>query len=99
MYAFRTTWIVKEGKIGEAVALATRDLDKNKPAEAGLRIYTPHFSPSQLVWEELWESIEAHDVFWEKLGAQLEEEGYWDKWNALIERSLGTEVWIVQAWS
>lgn len=101
MFAFRTTWIVKEGKMEDALQLCRDTAEKVDLKAVESRVYTAYHSPNELVYEELWASIEEHDAFWEGQEghrAALEKVGFWDAWGELMERATSTYVWKVERW-
>jgi len=93
MIAVRTTWLVKQGCMEKALGLL-----KSDPTELGdhvVRIYTPRFSPNLLVFEMTSESIEEHEQWWAEYSATPEAPAGFEKWDALMERRVGDEVWNV----
>ena len=98
MFAFRTTWIMKEGKMDDALQLCRDTAEKVDLKALESRVYAAHYSPNELVYEELWASIEEHDAFWEGHRVALEEVGFWDAWGELTERATSTYVWKVERW-
>ena len=93
MIAVRTTWLVKRNCMQKAVELLA-----SGPSELGdhvVRVYTPRFSPNQLVFEMTSESIEAHEQWWAEFNASPEAAAIWEAWDELVKRSIGTEVWEV----
>ena len=67
MFAYRTTWIIKEGRMQEALELVTRNTEQTKhmmTENVAVRVYTPNLSPNVLVYEDVFESEEEHDRLW-----------------------------------
>jgi hypothetical protein len=95
MLAYRTTWIVKQGKMQEALDLLSAESKRAKPKGAQVRVYTPSISPNALIFEDAWESAEAHDDFWAEYNQTPEAAPFWTKWHEVTERSVGTERWNV----
>jgi quinol monooxygenase YgiN len=103
MLAYRTTWIVKQGKMQEALEALSALLNKADidEVEGGLavRVYTPEISPNVLVYEEIWENAPAHDAYWNAYDSTSPEAApFWTKWDEVIERSVGTDCWNVAEW-
>ena len=102
MLAYRTTWIVKQGKMQEALEALSAELDRTVgKVEGGIttRVYTPNISPHVLVYEEVWENAAAHDAFWNAYdGTSPEAAPFWTKWNEVIERSVSDDRWNVAEW-
>lgn len=98
MFAYRTTWIVKEGRMQEALELMSAAIDEGKPADAMARIYTPSLSPNALVFEEVWEEDASHEAFWEAYRGSQEGASFFSQLYELVERSTGTERWHVIEW-
>lgn len=98
MFAFRTTWIVKEGKMEEALQLCKDTAEKVDLKAVESRVYTAYHSPRELVYEELWPSIEESEAFWEGHWTALEKVGFWDAWGELTERATSAYVWKVERW-
>ena len=93
MIAVRTTWVVKRNCMQKALELLTSD-----PPELGnhaVRVYTPRYSPDLLVFEMTSESIEAHEQWWAEFNARPEAAATYAKWDELIKRRIGNEVWEV----
>ena len=93
MIAVRTTWQVKRHCMAKALELLT-----SNPAELGgrtVRIYTPKYSPNLLVFEMTSESTIEHDQWWAEYNARPQAAAIYEKWNELIERRVGEEVWNV----
>jgi hypothetical protein len=93
MIAVRTTWLVKRNCMEKALELLTTD-----PPEFGnhvFRVYTPRYSPNLLVFEMTSESIEEHDKWWAEFNTRPQAAAVYEKWNELIERRVGEEVWDV----
>jgi len=95
MFAYRTTWIVKKGCMQKALEL----FDVGKPPECSvMRVYTPNISPNVLVFEEDWESKEAHEKFWATYPTSPEGQAALAQFDELVERSTATELWNVAEW-
>jgi hypothetical protein len=93
MIAVRTTWLVKPNCMEKALELLA-----SNPPELGdhsVRIYTPRYSPDLLVFEMTSESIEEHEQWWAEFNARPQADAIYGKWNELIERRVGNEVWNV----
>jgi quinol monooxygenase YgiN len=95
MLAYRTTWIVKPGRMQEALELLTAEVNRTKPKNAVVRIYTPNISPNVLVFEEVWESTEMHDKVWAEYNQDPKTSAFREKSREVIERIIGTDRWNV----
>jgi hypothetical protein len=101
MFAYRTTWIVKEGRMEEALDLLNAESEQAKhliPENAVLRAYTPDLSPNVLVFENAFDSLEDHARFWTAYNATPQAAVFWPKWHELVERAVGTERWHLAEW-
>jgi quinol monooxygenase YgiN len=103
MLAYRTTWIVKQGHMHEALEAISAELSRGNMDEIEgalvARVYTPNISPNVLVYEEVWEDGAAHDAFWGAYDRNAPEVApFWTKWREMTERSAGTERWNVAEW-
>ena len=101
MFAYRTTWIVKQGKMKEALELLNAESEKSKhliPEGAIMRAYTPDLSPNVLVFEDAFDSAEDHDQFWAAYNETPQAAAFWQKMHELVERSAGTERWHLTEW-
>lgn len=98
MIAYRTTWMVKLGKMDEVIEFLSHTIEQSEPSEGEARAYTPDMSPSVFVYEEVWASVEAHDAFWEKFNARPGADAFWRAWNELVERQVSTYRWNVKVW-
>lgn len=98
MYAYRTTWHIKEGHMQEAIELLQRVINSWK--EQGLigrLYYAPQVSRENvLVWEENWEDPEAHDKFWAE-GSEVhtseKAKQFFAKWAKVVEGKGEDEIW------
>jgi hypothetical protein len=93
MFAYRWTWIIKQGHIKEFLEL--HKALSFRPGYAKVRLYTPSISPQVCVGELNVESEEARDRFFDEFNATSEAEAWWEKFNALVERLVSTERWEV----
>jgi quinol monooxygenase YgiN len=103
MLAYRTTWIIKQGRMQEALETISAELGRGNMAEieGGLaaRVYTPNIGPNVLIYEEVWEDAAAHDAFWGTYDRNAPEVApFWAKWGDVTERSIGSERWNVAEW-
>ena len=95
MLAYRTTWIMKQGRIQEALELMKAEAQRYSPDYAKVRVYTPNISREVLVWELVVENEEAHEEFFADFNATPGAEAFWEKWREMPERATGTERWDV----
>lgn len=96
MFAYRTTWIVKEGRMEEALELASttgEQLKHLRPKNAVFRFYTPDLSPNVMVYEDAFDSAEGHEQYWAAVNATPQAAAFWPKWTELVERRVGVERW------
>jgi hypothetical protein len=93
MFAYRWTWIIKQGSMKEALEL--QKALSFRPDYAKMRLYTPDISPNVLVFELNVESDEARSKFFAEFNATPEAETFWKKWRALGERMVSLERWEV----
>ena len=101
MFAYRTTWIVKQGKMKAALELMKAESEYGMslaPEGAIIRVYTPDLSPNVLVFEDAFDSAEDHDQFWATYNGTPQAAAFWQKMNELVERSTGTERWHLTEW-
>lgn len=101
MFAYRTTWIVKEGRMEEALELLNLEAAQVKhvfPKNAVFRAYTPDLSPNVLVFEDAFASTEDHDRYWAAYNGTPQAAAFWPKWGELMERRIGTERWHLAEW-
>ena len=102
MLAYRTTWIVKQGHMREALEALSGEIERSMSVGAAARVYTPNISPSVLVFETVFEDEAAHRAFWDAYNSSLrdtpEGRAFWAKWGEVTERSVGTEHWNVAEW-
>ena len=98
MYAFRTIWKIRPRRMSDALAYFEKYAQEGLPGNGTFRVYTPRYSPNVLVYEETWESEEAHAKYWEDLNASPGAAAMWDGWFEIAEKSTGTEVWNVREW-
>jgi hypothetical protein len=98
VYAYRTEWIILEGRMNEAhdmLAAETERVKQTRGEDVVVRIYTPSYSPNVLVFELARESEKANRKFWAEYNESPEGQAFWEKWSAVAKRSLGTERWFV----
>jgi quinol monooxygenase YgiN len=103
MLAYRTTWIIREGRMQEALEAISAALDavNMEEVEGGLaaRVYTPYISPNMLIYEEIWEDVASHDAYWEAMDQTTPEAApFWTEWAEVTERNVGTDCWNVAEW-
>ena len=98
MLAYRATYLVKWRCMQKALELVKAEISRGKPENSDVRVYTPGISPNLLVVEETWESVEEHDKFWAEYRSTPEFAAFWEEWNELIERWVGTEIWNLTEW-
>lgn len=98
MFAFRSTWLIKDGKMDDAFELISTTADKVSSGAIERRLYRAKLGPEELVYEEVWDSLDEHDAAWEAYARVLEEEGFWPKWQEVVERAVGHTMWVVKAW-
>jgi quinol monooxygenase YgiN len=101
MFAWRTTWIVKPGRLEEAVAVTTKNVNETtlSKACAAVRVYSSHYGPTDtLVFEEVWSSIEAHDQWWDAYIQSAQGKAAFAAAYQVVERSTSTELWDVAEW-
>ncbi len=100
MFAYRNKWPIKEGRVQEAVDLLKIPLSGPTFKAKDARIYyDPQMSPGPVVvWEETWESQEAHDKFWAPDTDVHTGEGaseFWTKWADVVAGEIELEIWTV----
>jgi hypothetical protein len=106
MLAYRTTWIVKLGRMQEALTLLKEEAERvgagearNAPGVGVGRIYTPSISPNALIFETTFENTAAHEAFWAMYdGDSPEAKAFWTSWYDVVERNAGTEIWTLTEW-
>jgi hypothetical protein len=100
MLAYRTTWIVKEGHMQEALEAVSAEIERTrKQGDPLMRVYTPDIAPNVLVFEMVSESAEAHDQFWAAYDRDSPQgTAFWKKWGEVSERSTGTDRWNLAEW-
>jgi len=101
MFAYRTTWMIKQGQMEAALELLNAESTQAKhliPKNAVLRAYTPELSPNVLVFEDAFDSVEDHERFWAAYNKTPQAAAFWPKWAELVERSVGTERWHLAEW-
>jgi hypothetical protein len=98
MLAYRTTWMVKQGRMQEALDLISAETQRAKSEGAVVRIYTPSIGPNVLVFEMVSETAEAHDAFWTEYNKDPKAAAFWEKWGEVTERSLGSDRWKLAEW-
>ena len=98
MIAYRTKWHIKEGRIEEAVELLQNSVAYFAARGAVGRLYhhPQVHSGNVVVWEENWESEEAHDAFWAE-SAEIHTSGaakeFWARWDGVVEGEPEGEIW------
>ncbi|MBN1248880.1 MAG: hypothetical protein JXC32_14560, partial [Anaerolineae bacterium] len=60
------------------------------------RVYTPHYSPDQLVFENTWETVEDNVAFWGAYHASEAGRAFYQAWDQLVERRVSNYVWKVE---
>jgi hypothetical protein len=99
MIADRTTWIVKQRRMQEALELVTAEIERARTEDVQFRVYTPNISPDVLVFEIAGESVAALDKFWAGYDRDSPEAtAFWDKWFEVSKRSVGTDRWNLSEW-
>jgi hypothetical protein len=102
MLAYRTTWIVKEGRMQEALEDISAEIERSRPLGIAARVYTPSISPNVLFFDTVYEDEAAHRAFWDAYNADSRNspkgKAFWAKWGEATERSTGTERWNVVEW-
>jgi hypothetical protein len=99
MLAYRTTWIVKEGHMQEALEVVSAEIERaRKKGDPTMRVYTPDIAPNVLVFEMVSESAEAHDKWWAEYNQTPRAAAFWEKWGEVTERSVGTDRWHLAEW-
>ena len=93
MIAYRTTWLVKPNCMQKALDLLTAG--RVELGDHVVRIYTPRISPNLLVFEMTSASVQEHDKWWAAYNATPEAAVAFKKWDELVERRVGDEVWDV----
>ncbi len=98
MYAYQAKWHIKEGRIQEAVELLQGVVNSYKArGMIGRLYYSPQVSQKNiLVWEENWETPEAHDKWWaDESEARSSERAkiFWAKWAEVTEGEAKNEIW------
>jgi hypothetical protein len=99
MLVYRETYIVKRGRMKEAIAMCV-EISKGFAWPHAARIYHPYLSPlSILIWEAEVESV----AEWEKMRAAFyahasnpKHAGWEKKWNELLESGGNYEIWEVE---
>ena len=101
MISYRTTWIIKQGRMEEALELLnaeSQSVGHLISGNAAIRVYTPDISPNVLVFEDVFGSVEDHERFWAAYNKTPQAATFWPKWAELVERSIGTERWHLEEW-
>ena len=104
MIAYRTTWIVKQGRMEEALELLRAESDwgfeqfASLPESTAVRVYTPDLSPNVLIYENAFDSVEDHDQFWAEYNGTPQAAAFWPKWAELMERRVSDERWHLAEW-
>jgi len=98
MFAYRTKWHIKEGRIQEAVELLQGIVNRYKElGMIGRLYYSPQVSQKNiLVWEENWETPEAHDKWWADESEVRNSENakkFWAQWAEVVEGEAKSETW------
>jgi hypothetical protein len=98
MLAYRRTWYIKLGRMGQARELIQQAVDIFKERSLVGRAYSPRFGPADvIVWEEDWESVEDHDKHWAEFRGDPETQEWFEAWHEVVERGGQQEVWRLQA--
>ena len=95
MLAYRWTWLIKRGRMQEALELCETELRSFKRDYVKHRYYTPSISPHVFVYEMVVESDEAKDKWFAEFNATPGADAFWEKWDSLAERWVSTELWNV----
>ena len=96
MFAYRTTFVIKQGCMGEALELVKEWAHKGLFADGGqIRCYTPSYGPRLFVFEFVIESEEARTKVYAEFNAKPETKEYWERWWSLAERTVSHERWNV----
>jgi quinol monooxygenase YgiN len=101
MIAWRNTWMVKPGKMAEAVAALKGTIeatDRDLQAGGVARVYTHLDHSNELIFEEAWEDEATQAAFWEAYNASPEAAAFWAKWGELVEGPNVTVMWRVSEW-
>jgi hypothetical protein len=98
MLAYRTTWLVKERRMQEALEVLSAEIERVRTGGHVVRVYTPSISPNVLVFEMDSETEEAHDTFWAEYNQDPQAAAFWQKWHEVTERSLGSDRWKLAEW-
>ena len=96
MLVYRSTWLIKHGKLKEAVELVKAESNRAGKPNIPARIYSSNISPSStLVFEQEFETSAQNDKYWEDYWAEDSQEAkaFWNKWPELVERQISIEVW------
>ena len=98
MFIDRRVFPVKMGCMEEAVALVKGAIEGNKSYKHGYRIYTPEIGPFDvLVVEWEYESLEEQQRVWAAWFARPDTPTFAEKWNKVVERGGGSEIWNLVA--
>jgi hypothetical protein len=101
MLAYRTMWIVKEGRMQEALEAISAEIERVR-GDVVTRVYTPDISPNVLVFETVYEDEAAHRAFWDAYNSDSRDspqgKAFWAKWGEVTERSVGTDRWNIDEW-
>jgi benzoyl-CoA reductase/2-hydroxyglutaryl-CoA dehydratase subunit BcrC/BadD/HgdB len=99
MIAYRTTWIVKQGRMQEALELLSAEIERTRKEGPQVRVYTPDLSPNVLVFEMASKSVEEHDAWWAEYDRTTPEAAaFWNKWYDVTDRSVDTSRWKLVEW-
>ena len=100
MLAYRTRWLIKKGRVQEAMDLLQGPLEAFRERGIEARIYS---NPQKgrrrvVVWEETWENAETHDAFWAEDGEAHTAEAakeFWSKWDDVVDGKSKHRVWTL----
>jgi hypothetical protein len=95
MFAYRWTWIIKQGRMKECLELNTTTPGLCSKEYAKIRYYTPSIGPQLFVVEMVVENEEAMHKWFAEFNATPGAESFWAKMEALAERMIGGERWNV----
>jgi hypothetical protein len=92
MFAYRSTFIIKFGREGEALELLKEDAGRYHAPYAKVRCYTPSMSPRELVWELVVETEVDRSKFYAD-HAGPENDAVWKKFTELVEKEISGYRW------
>jgi len=96
MFAYRSKWTIKEGRVQEAVELLKGPVAGFKEEGLEARVY---FDPQEssrpvVIWEENWEDPEAREKFWSgDVNESDAAKAFWPKWHDVVDGESKDEVW------